>query len=278
MNDRDLADFLRHRREALRPEEAGLYSGTRRRRTPGLRREEVAWLAGISTDYYERLEQARASSPSPQVLTSLGRALRLSESERLHLSRLAGQAPASFGGPDEEVPDGVLRLLEGLGSVPAYALNARYDVAAWNAAAERLFPGFPLLPPGRRNVLRMWMDPDETACATPVGEQHGPIHQVAAELRGAAARYPSDPELHRLIEDLSAHDAAFAADWARHDVRATTTVRKRVKHGDLGALELDCQTLHVPGHDHRIVLYTAEPGSPDRDMLDRLEAGRPQRA
>ena len=90
MNARDLADFLRHRREALGPEEAGLHSGTRRRRTPGPRREEVAWLAGISANYYERLEQARASRPSPQVLASLGRALRLSEVERLHLSKLAG--------------------------------------------------------------------------------------------------------------------------------------------------------------------------------------------
>lgn len=279
MNERDLGDFLRHRREALRPSEAGLPSGAGRRRTPGLRREEVAWLAGISTNYYERLEQARAPRPSPQVLTSLGRALRLSEAERLHLTRLAGQAPAAFGGPDEEqVPDGVLRLLGRLGPVPAYVLDARYDVVAWNAAAAVLFPDLPLLQPGQRNVLRMWMSPGDTVCGTPAGEEHEPIRQFAADLRGTAARYPSDPELHRLIEDLAAYAPTFEASWSRHDVRATTTLHKRIEHADLGTLELDCETLHVPGLDQRIVFYTAEPGSPDEDKLRQIEAGRFDRA
>ena len=273
MNQRDLADFLRHRREALSPGEAGLASGGRRRRTPGLRREEVAWLAGISADYYERLEQARASRPSPQVLTSLGRALGLSEAERLHLARLAGQAPTAFGGPDEEgVPEGVLLLLGRLGSLPAYVLDARYDIVAWNGMAEALFPDFPSLPPGRRNVLRMLMDPEDTACGTPVGEGQEPIRQAAADLREAAARYPSDPELHRLIDDLNVQDPDFAANWSRHDVRAPTTLRKLVEHAEHGTLDLDCQTLRVPGHDYRIVLYTAEPGSPDGDKLDRISA------
>ena len=273
VNHRDLADFLRHRREALRPDEAGIPSGSGHRRTPGLRREEVAWLAGISANYYERLEQARAASPSSQVLTSLGRALRLSETERLHLARLAGQAPTALFGPDEEVPDGVLRLLDRLGSTPVCVLDARYDIVAWNAAAAALFTDFSLLPPGQRNVLRMSMGLDDATCASPAGEEHEPVRQAVASLRESAARYPSDPELHRLIDDLAAHSPAFAADWARHDVRATTTLRKRVEHAELGAIDLDCQTLHVPGHDQRVVLYTAEPGSPDEDKLDRLEAG-----
>lgn len=273
MNHRDLADFLRHRREALRPDEAGIPSGSGRRRTPGLRREEVAWLAGISANYYERLEQARAASPSPQVLTSLGRALGLSEPERLHLARLAGQAPTAYGGPDERVPDGVLMLLERLGSVPAYVLNARYDIVAWNAVAAALFPDLPLLPPERRNVVRMSMEPGEAACGTPPGEERGPIRQAAADLREAAARYPSDPDLHRLIDDLVAHDPAFADDWTRHDVRATATLPKRVEHAKLGTLELVSQTLHVPGHDQRIVLYTAQPGSRSHAKLDRIVLG-----
>ncbi len=278
MNRRDLADFLRSRRETLRPEEAGIPTGTGRRRTPGLRREEVAWLAGISANYYERLEQARAARPSPQVLTSLGRALRLSETERLHLSRLAGQAPTAFGAPDGEVPGGVLMLLARLGSVPAYVLDARYDIVAWNAVAAALFPDLPLLPPERRNVLRMWMDPDESVCGSPAGEDRGPIRQAAADLREAAARYPSDPDLHRLIDDLNAHDPDFAAGWSRHNIRPTTALRKRIQHAELGVLDLDCQTLHVPGHDQRIVLYTAQSGSLDEDKLGRIEAGLFDRA
>lgn len=271
MNPRDLGDFLRHRRETLRPDEAGLPSGTGHRRTPGLRREEVAWLSGISTNYYERLEQARAARPSPQVLTSLGRALGLSETERAHLARLAGQAPTALVGPDEEVPDGVLRLLERLGTVPAYVLDARYDIVAWNAMAAALITDFSLLPSSQRNVLRMSITYGDTLCGTRVGDEHEPIRQAAADLREAAARYPSDPELHRLIEDLAAHDPAFAATWARHDVRARPTLRKRINHAELGVLELDCQTLHVPGHDQRVVLYTAEAGSPSRDKLDQIE-------
>ena len=272
MNSRDLGDFLRHRREDLRPEEAGLPSGIGHRRTPGLRREEVAWLAGISANYYERLEQARAPRPSPQVLTSLGRALRLSEQERLHLARLAGQAPTALVNPDKEVSDGVLRLLRRLGSVPAYVLDARYDIVAWNAMASALFGDFSLLPSGQRNVLRMSMDPDYATCGTPVGEENEPIRQVAADLREAAARYPSDPELHQLIDDLVTHDPAFASSWARHDVRARPTLHKRIYHAEFGELELDGQTLQVPGNDQRVVFYTAEPGSLHEDKLSRIEA------
>ena len=272
MNPCELADFLRHRREDLRPEEAGLPSGTGHRRTPGLRREEVAWLAGISTNYYERLEQARAPRPSPQVLTSLGRALRLSETERLHLARLAGQAPTALVGPDKEVSDGVLRLLKRLGSVPAYVLDARYDIVAWNAMAAALFGDFSLLPSGQRNVLRMSMDPGYATCGTPVGEEHEPISQVAADLREAAARYPSDPELHQLIDDLATHNPAFASSWARHDVRARPTLRKHVEHAEFGELELDGQTLQVPDHDQRVVFYTAQAGSLDEGKLRRIEA------
>lgn len=273
MNHRDLADFLRHRREALRPDEAGIPFGTGHRRTPGLRREEVAWLAGISANYYERLEQARAARPSPQVLTSLGRALGLSETELTHLARLAGQAPTALVGPDKEVPGSVLRLLERLENVPAYVLDARYDVVAWNAMAAALITDFSLLPSGQRNVLRMSMTYGDTLCGTRVGDEQEPVRQAAADLREAAARYPSDPELHRLIEDLAAHDPVFAATWARHDVRARPTLRKRINHADLGVLDLDCQTLHVPGHDQRVVLYTAEAGSPSQDKLSQIELG-----
>lgn len=275
VNGAGLAEFLRQRREALAPDRAGVPPGPGRRRTPGLRREEVAWLAGISADYYERLEQARAQNPSPQVLSSLGRALQLSDEERLHVARLAGHAPTIVGASHGGVPDGVQLLLDRIGAVPAYVLDARYDVMAWNAPAARLFPDLVRLPPERRNVLRMWMHPGATACGAPAGTDREPVRQVAADLREAAARYPADQRLHELIEELAAHDPAFAEDWSRHDVRAATTLRKHVEHPSLGLLELDCQTLRIPGHDQRIVLYSAQPGSRDEAKLAWGASGMP---
>ena len=169
------------------------------------------------------------------------------------------------------MPEGVLRLLERLGCTPAYVLDARYDIVAWNAAAE-VFPDIPVLPPGLRNVLRMWMSPGDTVCGTPAGEERESIRQVAADLREAAVRYPSGPELHQLIEDLSEYDPDFASGWSRHDVRVAQTLRKRVEHSELGTIGLDCETLRIPSHDQWIMLYTAEPGSPDEDKLARIEA------
>ncbi|CAM06219.1 helix-turn-helix protein [Saccharopolyspora erythraea NRRL 2338] len=268
MDRHELAQFLRNRRESLRPAEVGLPAGTGRRRTPGLRREEVAWRAGVSANYYERLEQARAPRPSPQVVAALARALRLGDDESAHLARLAGQTPPSRERPAAEVPEGVRMLLDRVGAVPAYVLNARHDVLAWNAMAAELITDFAALPAAEQNLLRLSVRFGEQWCR---GSGDGFLRQAAADLRQAAVRYPSDTGIAELVRDCSAVSAEFAASWHAHDVRGPQTLRKRINHPELGALDLDCQTLHVPGTDQRLVTFSAEPGSVDHDKLLRLQ-------
>jgi transcriptional regulator with XRE-family HTH domain len=270
---RELGGFLRARREALRPADVGLPEavGGRARRTPGLRREEVADLAGVSVNYYERLEQARAPRPSPQVIDAIGRALELSEAERAHLSRLAGHAPPARPGPDGQVPSGVLALLERLGPVAAYVCDARHDVLAWNGLASALITDFGALAPAERNVLRLSMRLGGTVCSAPAESAGGFAAQAAAQAREALARRPHDSALRRLVDEFAERDPGFAEQWRRHDVRPRATLRKRVDHGELGVLDLDCQTLAVPGTDLRVVMLSAEPGTLDHDKLTRLQ-------
>ncbi|GAA5172094.1 helix-turn-helix transcriptional regulator [Amycolatopsis dongchuanensis] len=264
MSKGELADFLRRRREALRPNQL---PATGRRRTPGLRREEVAALAGVSVSYYERLEQARAPRPSPEVLAALGTALRLTGVEREHLARLAGQVPP---GPDDEraeVPAHARLLLDRLGPVPAYLADERQDILAWNDAAAALITEFAELPVAERNVLRIAMRLGGTVCS---GQPGRFARQSAAQLRTASARRPADRVLAELVNAYAAHNPEFAAGWREHDVQPVPTLRKRLRHPDFGELELDCHTLLVPGTDLRLVMYTAEPGSPSAAALARL--------
>ncbi|WP_028922884.1 helix-turn-helix transcriptional regulator [Pseudonocardia acaciae] len=268
MSKRELAEFLRHRREALRPEPA---PAGRARRTPGLRREEVAWLAGVSTSYYERLEQARAPRPSTQVLAALATALRLTDTERAHLARLADQAPRGRdGAPDDAVPDDVRRLLDRLGPVPGYVVNPAQDIVAWNAMAAAVIADFAALPASERNVVRLSLRDGGTRCGAGEGTDGEFDRQVAAELRSAGARYPSEPAITELARAFTAHSPAFAAGWASHDVRDRPILRKRITHPELGELDLELQTLRFPGHDLRLVLCTAEPGSPSAAKLAAL--------
>ncbi|MGW0893798.1 helix-turn-helix transcriptional regulator [Saccharopolyspora sp. NPDC002578] len=273
MSKRDLGDFLRTRREARTPAAAGLPAGPRRR-TPGLRREEVAVLAGVSVNYYERLEQARGPHPSPQVLDALAVALGLSATEREHLATLAEHAPA-HSGPPEEPPPAVLRLLDRLGTVPAYVLNARHDVLAWNPAAAALLVDFAALPAPERNILRLAMRGGPLRCE-PSGD--GFTRQAASELRQASARYPADRRLGELVRDFAAHSPEFAAHWRDQELGVGEAVPKRLRHPRLGLVELEIQELRVPGHDHRVVLLTAEPGSASAAKLDALRPGPRLRA
>ncbi len=270
----ELADFLRRRREALRPEQmpaAAVHPpGRRARRTPGLRREEVAALAGVSTSYYERLEQARARRPSAQVLAALGTALRLTAAEREHLARLAGQAPVGREADRTPVPDDARRLLDRLVPLPAYVVDARQDVLAWNDAAAALIIDFGSLPAGERNTVRLSIRLGGTVCSAPAGAEGEFARQSAAQLRAARARHPSDRVLGELVNAFAAHSPDFAAGWRDHDVRPVPTLRKHLRHPTLGPLALDCQTLLLPGTDLRLVLYTAEQGSPSAAALDLM--------
>ncbi|UED83292.1 helix-turn-helix transcriptional regulator [Streptomyces profundus] len=274
MSRTELADFLRRRREALSPERSAGPAihppGRRARRTPGLRREEVAALAGMSTSYYERLEQARAPHPSPQVLAALGSALQLDAAEREHLARLAGQAPPPTAPQQTRVPHGARRLLAGLGASPAYLTNERQDILAWNAAAVALIADLRLLPPEERNVIRLAIRLNGTLCTAPPGEEGAFARASAAHLRVASARHPFDSTLSGLVNEFAAHSEDFAAGWRDHEVRPVPTLRKRLHHPEAGELQLDCHTLLVPGTDLRLAVYSAEPGTASATALDRL--------
>ncbi|MEW1863580.1 helix-turn-helix transcriptional regulator [Streptomyces sp. NPDC088194] len=275
MSSQELADFLRRRREDLRPEdapaEATLSSSRRARRTPGLRREEVAALAQVSVSYYERLEQARAPRPSPQVLSALATALRLTEAERDHLARLAGQVlPAANDGAPEHVPEDVQQLLGRLDRIPAYIVNDRQDIVAWNAAAAALITDFSRLSPDERNVTRMSTRFRDTLCTGAPGSESDFSQQAAAQLRAASVRYPTDNVLAGLINEFATHDPDFASIWRNHAVRPTPSVRKNLHHPTLGELEIDRHTLSLPGSGFSLVMYTAEVGSPSAAALMRL--------
>jgi MmyB-like transcription regulator ligand binding domain/Helix-turn-helix domain len=233
----------------------------------------------MSASYYERLEQARAPRPSGQVLAALGTALRLTDAERAHLARLAGQAPRGHAGdPGDEVPADARRLLERLGPIPAYLVNPAQDIVAWNAMAAALITDFAALPVEERNVVRLSRRYGGTRCGAVAGAEGEFDRQAAAELRAAGARYPSTPAIGALAREFAARSPAFAAGWTSHDVRERPVSRKWITHPELGELELDRQSLLVPGHDLRLVIYTAEPGSFSASALAALHAGLPAHA
>lgn len=230
----------------------------------------MAALAGVSTSYYERLEQARAPHPSPQVLAALAGALRLTAAERDYLARLAGQAPRGIDADGPPVSADIRQLLDRLGPIPAYLADERQDIVAWNSAAAALITDFGLLSAEERNTVRLSIRLGGTLCRAPAGAEAEFARQSAAQLRAASARYPADRVLGESVNEFAAHSPDFAASWRNHDVRPIPTLRKRLRHPKLGELDLDCQTLLLPGTDVRLVIYTAEPGSPSAAALDRL--------
>ncbi|MEV4115550.1 helix-turn-helix transcriptional regulator [Nonomuraea sp. NPDC049695] len=269
MNRDELADFLRIRRAHVTPAEVGLPGGDRRR-TPGLRRQEVAQLAGMSIDYYIRLEQGRGPHPSRQVLNALARALMLSQDERAHLFHLAGQAVES---PRirEDVPESLLHLLSFMEEVPAYVLDARYDIRAWNPLANALMGGLDSVTDETRNVIRwVFMSPDITKHFEDE-EKSRFARASVADLRAAMGRYPDDRKLQALVTELLGLSPHFAELWSRHEVEIRRQQRKRVTHPVVGEIDVICQVMAVPDRDDlRLVLYTAEPGSPSHQALRDL--------
>jgi transcriptional regulator with XRE-family HTH domain len=272
VNRAELADFLRRRRAVIQPADVGLPAGLRRR-TPGLRREEVARLAGMSVDYYNRLEQSRGPRPSRQVLAALARALRLDDDGRDHLYRLAGEPPPEATRPTSHVRPGVLLILDKLDDVPALVVNARGDVLAWNALAAALITDFSALPPERRNFTWLHFSPPPGWRGRLTGDQAerdrlGREH--VADLRALAAQYPDDTDLARMIAELREASPRFAAMWERHDVAVRRIARKRIDHPVVGPLDLECEVLFTPEHDQRLIMYTAPPGSPTAEALALL--------
>lgn len=265
----ELAAFLRHRRARVQPADVGLATGPRRR-TPGLRRQEVAELAGMSVDYYIRLEQGRGPHPSVQMLAAISRALLLSDDERAYLHHLAGAAPRSRSGTSDEVRPGILHLIQRLDDTPALICNARYDVLAQNPMGAALLGDFTTLPADERNIIwRFFTDPAARDRHDPAGADQFARESVA-DLRAARGRYPDDTALTGLIDRLHAISSEFRNLWAQIDVQTRRSTRKRLRHPSIGWLTLDCDALHDPATDHWIILYTATPGTPDHDALRLL--------
>lgn len=264
----ELAGFLRRCRERLEPEAAGL-AARARTRTPGLRREDVAGLAGISVDYYTRLEQARGPHPSTQVLGALARALRLTEDERDHLYHLAGQQPPGRYTVSEHVRPGLLLILDRLYDAPAQVVTDYGQVLARNAVAEALFGGG--VQPGRAGnlVWNYFTNPDaRTRVVEEDRERLAEAH--VANLRAVHAKRPGDPYVGSLVRDLLARGGEFAELWERHEVAALRSDRKTFLHPVVGRIEFDCEQLLAGSCDQLLILYTARPGTESHEKLALL--------
>ncbi|MFI6346701.1 helix-turn-helix transcriptional regulator [Streptomyces sp. NPDC050560] len=266
-----LGAFLRARRGALDPRGAGLPDDGRPRRVPGLRREELAQLAHVSTDYVVRLEQGRAHRVSPPVLNALADALRLAPDERTYLFTVADVpqlAPA--GRPAPQRVDSRLRLLlDGMHDIPALVLGRRTDVLAWNRAAVALLTDFAAVPPGRRNLYRMTFL-DDTYRSLYADWPHA-ARDCVAMLRMEAGRHPDDPELAALIDELRRADRDFATWWESHRVSGPRQLTKTYLHPVAGPLTLDVQQLTVDtSPDQLLVAYTAPPDTPSWEALHFL--------
>lgn len=265
MTTAEFGKAVRRWRDQVTPESAGLPSGGHRR-AAGLRREELAMLAGISVDYVTRLEQGRATNPSDQVVEALARALRLSSDERVHLFRLAGLVPP---GPDvmsTHITPSVQRVLDRLTGTPVAVYDASWTLIVANPPYAALMGDQSGQPNG---VWRNFAGPASRVRQTP--EQHRELQAaLVADLRTAATRYPSDPRLRRLITDLRAASARFAELWDSGAVGRHEAARKTIDHPQVGPLTLDCDVLTVVGSDLRIMVYTAAPGTEDAERLALL--------
>lgn len=272
MDRREFGEFLRSRRERITPADVGLPAGPRRR-TPGLRREEAAQLAHISTEHYTRLEQARGSRPSREVLAGLARALRLDDAERDHLYHLAGEPPGPQPGPSREVRQSILDLIERLPDAAAIVVSATREVLAWNPLAAALMEDFSVLPRRERNLIRRAFLGPPTAGGRRlygVSDVAEFARTVAHALRGVTARYPDDPEVRALVAELLEGSAEFRELWASHDVTARPQLCKTFDHPQVGPITVACDTLDIADRDQQVVIYTAAPGSPSHEALRLL--------
>ncbi|MFJ3407592.1 helix-turn-helix transcriptional regulator [Promicromonospora sp. NPDC090134] len=278
MDRAELATFLRSRRERIAPADVALPAG-QRRRTPGLRREEVAQLAFISTEYYTRLEQARGPHPSREVLSGLVRALRLSDAERDHLHDLADVPPGLPSGPPREVRQSILDLLHRLPSSAAFVTSAAQEVLAWNPLAAALMEDFSATPRSERNLLRrafLGVDAEDRRLFG-VSDLDEFQQASARRLRTVLARYPDDPELATLLEELLRGSDRFARLWAAGDVQVAPVLRKTFRHPLVGPVTVNCDALDIADRDQHVVIYTADPGSSSEEALRLLSVLGTQR-
>ncbi|MDP4505283.1 helix-turn-helix transcriptional regulator [Nonomuraea turcica] len=261
-----LADFLRRRREAIRPAEVGLPDSPRRR-TSGLRREEVAMLAGMSVDYVVRLEQGRSSQPSTQLLAALARALRLSDDERDHLFHLAGHRPPPADGVARLARAGLMRMLDLLGDTPAVVLSDLGEVLAQNRAAILLTSDLTGLSGDRRYIVYRWFTDPATRAVHPPEEQEHQARQLVADLRAAVGRRSGDPTVAGLVDRLQAASADFRRLWAEHEVAVRRASRKTLLNSRVGRMVMNCETLVTPDQRQQLLVFTPA----DAETRERLE-------
>ena len=274
-NRSDIRDFLASRRARITPEQAGLLPGGGRRRVPGLRREEVAVLAGVSTEWYTRLEKGHITGVSEDVLEAVARALQLDEAERTYLFDLARAAIKPARTPPRrsraQVQPRVQWMLDSMTASAAFVANGRLDIVASNSLGWALhapmfdvtgrpanFARFQFLDPRARDFYPDW---------------EGAANITVALLRAEAGRFPGDAQLRELVGELSTVSEEFRTRWAAHNVRIHHNGAKRFRHPVVGVLDLGYYTLELPTEDHRglrLTIYTAEPGSPAEDALKLL--------
>ncbi|ASO21809.1 transcriptional regulator with XRE-family HTH domain [Actinoalloteichus hoggarensis] len=275
--DRDqLADFLRRRREALQPEDVGLGRGSRRR-TQGLRREEVAALCDMSVDYYGRLEQRRGPQPSEQMLTAMARGLRLTLDERDHLFRLAGHNAPLRALRGDHVSPGLMRVLDRLADTPAQVMTEIGETLVQTPPATALFGDETRFQGLMRSIVYRWFLHPESRAVYPAEDHAALSRAFTADARTVYAKHGAGSRAAAVVDALLAQSTEFARLWQAHEVRTTHAQEKRLRHPEVGILEMQCQLLHDLGQGQSLLVLTATPGTDSYEKLRLLSVLGAQR-
>ncbi|WP_037914225.1 helix-turn-helix transcriptional regulator [Actinacidiphila yeochonensis] len=274
----ELARFLRARRTQTSPQAVGLTPGPGVRRTPGLRREELATLAGVSIDYYTRLERGKETRPSPAVVDALARALRLDDAEHHHMRELAARS-ARYAQqpppPSRTVRPHLMLLLEAMRPNPAYVISRGMDLLAWNPAGLALYAGIAGWPASQRNLARYFFLHPAARELFPDWDTQ--VRGCVARLRAEAGMNPDAPDLTGLVGELLLKSPDFAKLWERYEVIGHKKIQKTFHHPAVGVLTLSSQSMHLEGTPgQRLGAYTAEPGTPDHDAMLLLDRTAPE--
>ena len=270
-----LAAFLRRRRDSLQPEDVGLSRGSRRR-TEGLRREEVAALSHMSADYYARLERGDGPLPSEQMLAAIAQGLHLTVAERDHLFRLAGHQPPSRGGESDHISPGMLRILDRLQDTPAEIVSELGETLRQTPLGVALTGDTAQLSGMERSLPYRWFtDPPTRALYEP--DEHAFLSRLwASGLREVVARRGTPSRASRIAESLYSHSAEFREVWDRQEIGLRPRETKHFVHPSVGPLELTCQSLIDPEQSHFLLVYTATPGSESHERLRLLATLAPR--
>ncbi|AXK35683.1 XRE family transcriptional regulator [Streptomyces armeniacus] len=270
MNLPALAAYLKSRRDRVRPDDVGLPTGPRRR-VPGLRREEVAQLAGLSADYYTELERGRSAQPSAQVLAALARALRLGGDERDHLFHLAERPlPTAAYGLTAHAQPALLGLLDRLGTTPAQVITDLHETLAQNELAAALVGRPPAVSGPAASLVYRWFTDPAARAIYPSGEHPQHSRAFVADLQAVAARRGRDTFVARMVTSLRRRSEEFAALWDTHDVALRRNDHKRIVHPALGVIEVDCHSLFSEDGRQRLLWFTAPPGTRGAAQLELL--------